>query len=497
MIEIALYHQFLLSAEESAGKDGWHRYRCGGYCVMVHPSLPVRSILDNERNEIGYALGWPIDTATRLLEDQFQLPFPMTAQTVDRLEAVIYGLGGRYCFVILSEDVKRLYLDAGGTLSAVFSEKRKIAGSTVAALVLDEPRHPLWSRTLGQFPDNRPNQYWPAGTTLDPDISRLLPNHYLDLVNWQAIRHYPKSALEEIPEKDLPDCIERIVAVLRTTTAAVLKNAPRLYMPLTSGQDSRVLLACSRPWRDQIEYVTFDYRPWRKQWGDGVDLYVSQRLAKRYGLCHRVLPITPALPPGTQREYLHRIGFAGGAGKSWDFFASCQKHLDLSAAWLTGFAGEVGRAFYSRSTDSEADSMSPAQLLGRMNLPSEDRFQEAMHGWLQELPALPLSTLLDFVYLEHRLGCWAAPHLYGAAPFAINLTPFSHRDIFDIMLRLPSKYRRSKRLGGDIISATWPELRSLPYNDYPGIRRFIGPASWLGRSKQQARAAIRRVLING
>jgi hypothetical protein len=361
---------------------------------------------------------------------------------------------------------------------------------------LDEPDHPLWSRPLGDFPDNEPNQYWPAGTTLDPGISRLLPNHYLDLVNWRAIRHYPKSTLEAILEKDVPDCIEKIVGLLRRNISAVLESTHRLYMPLTAGRDSRMLLACSRDWKDKVDYVTFDYSPWRPARTHRVDLYVSQRLAERFALRHQVLPISPNLPADTQLQYLQRIGFSGGAGKSWDFFWSCREHLDLSAAWLTGFAGEVGRTFYSMPTDNETHKMSSVELLNRMGLPSSDRLQEAMRTWRDNLPEVPLSTLLDFAYIEHRLGCWAAPHLYGAAPFSINLTPFSHREIFDIMLRLPFTYRRNEGLARDVILATWPELHDLPHNDYPGLRRLVGPSSWLGRSKQKARSAIKRVLLN-
>jgi hypothetical protein len=140
--------------------------------------------------------------------------------------------------------------------------------------------------------------------------------------------------------------------------------------------------------------------------------------------------------------------------------------------------------------------MSSAELFNRMGLPSWDRLQDAIGAWRDNLPDAPLSTFLDFAYLEHRLGCWAAPHLYGAAEFSINLTPFSHREIFDIMLRLPSRYRRSKALAEDIISAAWPELLSLPYNDYPGLRRLIGPSSWVGYSKQKARSAIKRILLD-
>jgi hypothetical protein len=121
------------------------------------------------------------------------------------------------------------------------------------------------------------------------------------------------------------------------------------------------------------------------------------------------------LPRGTELEYLHRIGFAGGAGKSRDFFWACKEHLDLTAAWLTGFAGEVGRAFYLRATDTETYKISPGELLSRMNLPPSGQMVEAMRTWLHQLPDLPLSTLLEFAYLEHRLGCWAAPHLRGCS----------------------------------------------------------------------------------
>jgi hypothetical protein len=496
MIDVSFYHQFVLSTHESAGKVGWHCYRHGDYCLTAHPSLPVNIVLDKDDNEVGYAVGWPINRCGRLVQTQIRLPFHVNAQNVQALEAFIYSFGGRYAFAIVTPDLKRLYMDAGGTLSAVFSEKRATAGSTVSIVVMDEPNHSLWSKRLGEFPDNKPNQYWPAGTTLDPDITRLLPNHYLDLENWRAVRQYPNSTVETIPESDIPDCIERIGSLLRRQIIAVAEQAPRVYMPLTAGRDSRLLLACSRACTDKIEYVTFDYSPWRRERSDRVDLYIAQCSAERFRLRQRVIPVPAKLPPGTELQYLRRIGFAGGAGKSRDFFWSCREHLDLSAAWLTGFAGEVGRTFYWQSTDREAYKMSPAELLNRMGLPSSDRLQNAIRGWLRDLPDVPLSTLLDFAYLEHRLGCWAAPHFYGAAPFSVNLTPFNHREIYDIMLRLPFTYRRSKALFQDITATAWPELLSLPYNDYPGIRGLLGPSSWIGQSKRKARSLVKRMLVH-
>jgi hypothetical protein len=496
MTGITFHHQFILSPSEPAQQDGWQNYCCGGYWLMAHPSLPVSTVVDKDGDHLGYALGWPIGSSGRMIQTQIRLPFGISEESINRLERVIYSFGGRYAFVILHQKLKRLYLDAGGTLSAVFSEKRRMAGSTVSVLVKDEPDHRLWSKPTGEFPDNRPNQYWPAGTTLDPDISRLLPNHYLDLENWRAVRHYPSSALENIPDNEVTDCIERVVSLLRRHILAVVESTPKVYMPLTAGQDSRMLLACSRTWTDKIEYVTFDYRPWRRKGSDQIDLYISQRLAKQFALRRLVIPIPLDLPPGTELAYLHRIGYAGGAGKSRDFFWSCQEHLDLSAAWLTGFAGGVGRAFYWRAGDKATDKMSPAGLLNRMGFPASDRLQDAVRLWLHDLPEVSLLTMLELAHLEHRVGCWASPHFYGTASFAVNLTPFCHRDIFDIMLRLPSTYHSTKALPYHIISAAWPDLHSLPYNDYPGLRRLLKLSSWMGRSKQKARSAVQRLLQN-
>jgi hypothetical protein len=492
-----LHHQFILSPTGSILVDGWRRHDSGGYCLWAHPSLPVHGVLDKDGNEVGYALGWPIDESGRLVQAQLRLPFHVSENTTDSLEKVIYAFGGRYAFVVLAPAIKRLYLDAGGTLSAVYSARRQMAGATLAALVMDEPNHPLWSRPLGEFPDNKPDQFWPAGTTLDPRINRLLPNHYLDLHRWRAVRHYPRSRLEAIPAKGVPDAIENIVTLLRSDIRAILESPQRLYMPLTAGRDSRMMLACSRAWRDRIEYVTFDYSPWRRKRGEQVDLYVALRLASRFGLRHLVLPVSANPPAGTQLQYLHRTGFSGGAGKSWDFFTTCREHLDLSAAWLTGFAGAVGRAFFSKPSDDESHRMSGAELLHRMNLPPLHRLQEALGDWLDELPDLPLSTLLELAFVELRLGCWAAPHFYGAAPFSINLAPFSHREIFDILIRLPAAYRRNKVAATDIISTTWPELLGLPFNEYPGLRGMIGPSSWIGRSKRRVRSTLKRLLIPG
>jgi hypothetical protein len=391
------------------------------------------------------------------------VPLAVPAANSPDLEDEIYRFGGRFAVLIIADDVRRIYLDPAGTLGVVYSAERRRVAATVSALVWDDSRHSIWSAGTGAFPDNKPNQYWPAGLTLDPGISRLLPGHALDLATWKATRHYPGETPRRAGTHEVPRLVREIASRLRDQIGCFANRTTPVYLPLTGGQDSRTILACSRPWAKQFEYVTFDYSPMRTERGDQVDLEVARYLADRFGLRHRVIPVPKTLEPGTGEAYLQRIGYAGGAGKAWDFFATCRRSLDLRGAWLTGFAGEVGRAFFWRPVDHDAP-METTVLLERMLQPATRQFVAAMDAWRQNLPDRSLPTLLDFAYLEHRVGCWAATHLYGAAAFAINLTPFCHRAIIDSMLQLPVEYARRQALAADIIGGAWPELLDVPFS---------------------------------
>lgn len=464
---------------------GWGRRSLNDYFIAFHPSLPVHVVRDVTKTEVGFVLGWPIERDS--LQTEIDLPFVASLANAKLFEGYIDQLGGRYVILLLAKDCERLYLDAGGTLGVVYNPSRNTAGSTVTALVCHDPEHPIFAKPLGGFPDNRPNQFYPAGTTVTPEIRRLLPNHYLDLKSWKPVRHYPINGLPPIDESN----VELVAAHLVQNIEAVVDHMPRVYMPLTAGRDSRTLLACARQWLNKLHFVTFDYSPWRNERSDKVDLVAAKSIARRLNLKHQIIPVRDVSKEAAL-DYLQRIGFAGGAGKSRDFHASCRDHLSMNAAWITGFNGGVGKCFYGRAGDRDGDSMTPLDLVRRMNLP--EHFEGALRGWMRGLPEMPLSTMLDLAYLEHRCGCWAGPHIYGAAPFSIVMTPFNHRMIYDTMLRLPLEYRRNKLLFRDIVRRTMPGLEALPFNEYPDLRRVFGPQSAYGRSKRKLKSNLKDLL---
>jgi hypothetical protein len=163
----------------------------------------------------------------------------------------------------------------------------------------------------------------------------------------------------------------------------------------------------------------------------------------------------------------------------------------MGGAWLPGFGGEVGRAFYWGRDKPLTETPSADDILRRMKLPATDANRAAMRAWRDGAGTDDPYTLLDLAYLELRLGCWACPHLYGTAPLAVNLTPFSHREIFDAMLRLPVDYRRGERLAEGVIGATWPELLSVPFKRFETMADVVQRVrARLGRVRRRLRNTL-------
>lgn len=93
-----------------------------------------------------------------------------------------------------------------------------------------------------------------------------------------------------------------------------------------------------------------------------------------------------------------------------------------------------------------------------------------MRAWFDGVSWSDPFSFLGQIYWEHRVGCWAGPHLYGVAPTAVPVVPFVHRDVVDSMLRLPAEYRLQSRLADDLVRREWPDLDRVVYQRRPGLR---------------------------
>jgi len=164
------------------------------------------------------------------------------------------GFGGRFVIVLLEDGLQRIYLDACGTLSTVYSPIEEVVASTSFLIPYSNatPDNIRLQKAL-RMPFNHSNGY-PVGLTPRHQVKRLLPNHYLDLANWEAKRFWPQG---ELAEGDAETAVGAIVDILKRQLGAIFAQ-DSVQLSLTAGGDSRVLLACARKYAQEMELYTVE-----------------------------------------------------------------------------------------------------------------------------------------------------------------------------------------------------------------------------------------------
>ena len=300
-------------------RDGWHLVR--------HPLLPLVPLRARDNTQLGWLVGHAISQEAEILDGPQTVPVASrTDVDAAAFEDWLYALSGRFVAILLTDQHARLYLDPCGTLASVYAKDGQAFGSTTSIL---EAVGAVEQRATK--PANlplQPNQFHPAGLTSHPAVRRLMPNHYLDLNHWSAVRHWLHETLGAIAEDDLERHADLFFRDLQRTITAVAKQYP-VYLCQTAGRDSRMLLACAHEALRKLTLVTYE---WPTRAGR-VDVQVARTLAQKVGLRQVVVPV-PSESTALRDEYLYRIGFDGHWGKARKFLEASRTNLDLGNALL-------------------------------------------------------------------------------------------------------------------------------------------------------------------
>lgn len=139
-----LVRQFALSKWPDRFPEGWRGESLRNWHLVTHPDdgLPILP-LSSGHQQIGWLVGYPVDSRTGLLRDGWTLPNLRDSDQLEAdLEEAIYSMSGRFAAVVLLRDLERLYLDPFGSLAAVYSATQKMAGSTTSLLPQEDERDP-------------------------------------------------------------------------------------------------------------------------------------------------------------------------------------------------------------------------------------------------------------------------------------------------------------------------------------------------------------------
>jgi hypothetical protein len=430
-------------------KDAW--------LLGTHPSLPITNIYLANGSHIGWIIGYSITPSGDFCPSQLCFPVDLQEPNPEEIiETNLYEISGRFAAIFLTDSFSRFYLDPSGLLATVYSENIPLVASTPS--LIDGEGHD-WDEEIIKIL-RMPNSglWYPSGLTPNKNVARLLPNHFLDLSHWKSVRHWPKSP-EDLAQGKKEDLVKTIFQALKHNISSVANHHP-LHMSLTAGRDSRMLLASILENREKILFITF--------LRNSLDSNIAKLLVKKLGLNHKFIQ-SEYINNEQREDWLYRTGYCSSPSGSIGHL----QHLDVNRAFLNGVAGAAGRSYYFRKGDQDQKDIDAKELLHRCYIPAYGKILKKTQEWLAEVADFNLYTILDLMYLEQRLGCWAAPEQYGGDHCFIGmLSPFSDRKIYESMLRLPIEYRLKKQLAYDICQMADPELVSLPFNDFTGSLKY-------------------------
>ncbi|SDB61728.1 hypothetical protein SAMN05660653_03227 [Desulfonatronum thiosulfatophilum] len=497
-----LFRQWLLTPHREYIPESWDQYFYEGWHLGAHPQTHVCRLHCSE----GHFIGWIFQPQLYLREGQAVFPeeminLPVRGQPSSQdVERILFGrtatgtsmseegFEGMWIGVIFGRDGKKPFrrVYPGPTHSVLFSPSAEVV-ATSHNLIPDAARDIEISRAF-DLPARQ--RFYSFGLTAFKGVQRLLPNHYLDLDSFNAVRHWPTHPFEQFEHGATG--AERIVEHSRRLLWGLSKRYSSYKIFLSAGRDSRAIAAIARP---LLHEDRFDFRlntTYGSDLGSRVDLQASIQLARIMRLPHDVTKrVIRKVPRLAILKGFVRIGEAV-SGPSLASAATSGQGAAFSGLNLAGMAGEAGRAFYWAGRDSDKP-VGVEEVNKCVGAPVVESTVLAAERWLAELPAWLRDSppdVFDLLYVEQRLGCWEAPvrYLYTGTPHTASLMASGFN--IETMLRLPYAYRKSGRLQHDMIAHSWPELLSVPFNEPRGFLRFVALQE---RARNQLRA-LRRAL---
>jgi hypothetical protein len=472
--------QFLLGPTRVSGFPTWPRLELeDGLHLTVHPDLPIT--LEEHREKKIVLLGYMLDPnePSRTDREIIQYLIRRMISTDDILD-----LSGCYCgrfaiLVCIGKD-QRIFHDPGALRQVHYyidSNDKCWCASQPSLLAkyhrlsLDEEIDADFKRSALFSGDN---DYWfPGGITLCRGIRRLPPNHYLDLRSHQEIRYWPRKPLAKIA---VDTCVKEATQLLTGTLLSAARRY-KLGFGISSGLDSRLLLAASRPVAKQIQYFT--YKPPAMK-PDHPDIAIPQALMQKLGLRHKVLIRPDRLPEDFDRILKMNV-MAAKVAKGINAYSI---HRDLVGgeddySIIYGNLSEISKRDRYRYPGVPKLLWSGAFLAECVQMTGSKIAQRELSNWLRSVRGFTKYNInaLDLMHWEHRVGGWAAMSFSEYDISVETVCPYNCRRYIELMLSVPFRFRTMPKykLHHAMIGSLWPEVLDFEIRTissrYPGWKK--------------------------
>ncbi|MEX2639597.1 MAG: hypothetical protein WD266_02845 [Balneolales bacterium] len=456
--------QFLMTPLNCPSLDHWNRAAHGNFNVYAHPDTGLTTVTSakciRQATLIGYMIdpGNPKRTNADLLNDLLY-----RSGSVDDVADLLHPIAGRFVLILNIRGDHFIFHDPCGLRSVFYTRYRGQAhfGSQPTLFECVMPirkSHRYYEFKVSGYA-RRAEPWLPSGYSLYEDIYHLIPNHRLQVSSLEQVRYWP---VRKLQGKSLHQGVQEAADLLKKIIEAGNERFP-LALPLTSGWDSRLLLAACRDIAHDIYFYTLQYGRLKTS---SSDIKIPVKLLRSLGFKHHLIDCRKNADPDFSRVYRKNYQ----PHESWEKMAwGMVETYPSDRVCVKGNGSEICRCFYYKSGRHEP-------------IVSAEQLVETREGW-EQLPFVhkQFSTwftktasaigdlnidILDLFYWEHRMGSWQAQYQLEWDIVQETFTPYSHRGLIEAMLGVSALYRCDPDylLYKNMWEVLWPDVLRQPIN---------------------------------
>lgn len=309
------------------------------------------------------------------------------------------------------------------------------------------------------------NQAMPFDVTPYKEIKQLIPNHYIDF-SQQAAKRFVNSSQKQ--KEISPEKAAEITAPMIEKITSMYLSKFKIYCPLTSGRDSRVVFAFLKSLNNEVNSYTIWKESFKK---DDQDWTVPVTIAELSEGSHQQI-YKETVTEDLKLAMDNVLGENAYPQDAFTLSVTVNKHYSGCATVEGDIIGQVGKCSLHR--DVPLFLATPGYFRCKLHNYSSGA-KKLLGLWIKEIETTKeFVNVFDLFSVENRLGVWAShTHLLRNVMGQPYVNIFNSRSIIYTWTAVNRAERMKSMIHISLIKLKAPELLQIPFEkDKSGIINF-------------------------
>jgi hypothetical protein len=464
--------QFYLSPTPISDFEHWNKWQLPtGYILYAHPDLLVSQATMSDKQII--LIGDIFDSSDAEKGNAEIVNLLVTAGSMDELTEMVYPMGGRYAIIFIQNSRTCLFNDPSASRKIFYTTHlpNNVCGSQPHVIAdYCHIQKSVQPDVAAYYNSEHFVKGWLiniADNTAWENIRQLLPNHYLELETGSKIRFWPRHRIKRM---SLRQATVQASEVITGIMEGFAKRYP-LMMAITSGNDSRVLLAASRKISDEI-YLYINKNPGMPD--THRDITISRSLLNKMGLEQHIHEYSQEVDPEFKEIFMKNSAYPieENMGLIYNiYFKKFQNRVNCPG----GFSDIARNFYFTYKKNITADVLAKMYMMSIQNYQFQMPYiAKCLQVWLDETQEVARKygyNILDLFNWEERNGNWYTTFQEDKDIAQEEFIAFNCRKYMETCLSTRSRYRDldTNILYKSMVRYMWPAALS----------ELMYPKSWI------------------